>query len=104
MGAERIFETQKKELSGDGISIRYDIAICKNRQCVWGKFRIFRQFFFCVREGWGQEAFCLTVKNIKKRKIDVNNKQMLSDIYCNRKNRFWKAGLSGNGKESVYGK
>ena len=81
MGAERIFETQKKELSGDGISIRYDIAICKNWQCVWGKFRIFRQFFFCVREGWGQEVFCLTVKNIKKRKTDVNNKRMLSDIY-----------------------
>ena len=66
VGAERIFETQKKELSGDGISIRYDIAICKNWQCVWGKFRIFRQFFFCVRKGCGQEAFCLTVKKYKK--------------------------------------
>lgn len=46
-----------------------------------GEIPNFPTVLFFVREGCGQEAFCLTVKKYKKWKMDVNNKQMLSDIY-----------------------
>ena len=48
---------------------------------VYGGNSAFPDSSFFVREGWGQEAFYLTVKKYKKWKTDVNNKQMLSDIY-----------------------